>query len=108
MNDMAFYVKSRADRPIMRIIHAKMRSPSCEITVYLDKETGKPMYPITTKSLSSGITLELISDTEEVCALPPFVSGKSVNSIIRYLEQFDNLVLAARALIKEAQERFGK
>lgn len=108
MNDMAFYVKGRINRPMMRIIHAKMRSPSCEITVYLDKETGKPMYPIFTKPMSSGIVLELVSDTEEVCAMPPFVSGKSVNSIIRYLEQFDNLVLAARALIKEEQERFGK
>lgn len=108
MNDMIFCVKSRVDRPVMRIIHAKMRSPCCEITVYLDNETGKPMYPITTKPLSSGITLELVSDTEEVCALPPFVSGKSVNGIIRHLEQFDNLVLAARALIKEEQERFGK
>lgn len=106
MNGIIFEVKSRVDRPLMRIINAQAKNPDRHVTIYLDNESGRPMYPIKIESIMSGITITLDSDSNADCSLPPVIPESMVDMLAEQLGTVHDNVSAVRRLIKEEQKLF--
>lgn len=106
MNQTVFRTESRIDRPLMRIIHAAADNPGRKLTIYLDRETKKPIYPVTIEPVIPGIivTIQLDSDNKASCSFPPSIPDTMINGFIEYLKLFHDTVLAVRELIKEEQK----
>lgn len=105
MQNKEFKVLSRKRKTMFLKIMTEMEGKT--LTIYLDNETGKVLYPLTIKPESaSGMTVTLESDTSASVALPPAIPEKSVARYAARLREVPMIVEAARRRIAEEERQF--
>lgn len=107
MGETVFRVTSRIERPFVWIIKAEAVSPHRKFNMYLDKETRKPLYPMSILGGVFDLEIKLISDKDALCKFPPSLPASQIHPLIGHLNLFDETVAAARKLMKEEQRRLG-
>lgn len=104
MSEISFGMVDRGKNSTGTVIHASAKDHGWNMTLYLD-EKGNILYPVTIKPAAAIVNITLITDDTATCTLPPSVPDSMVHEIIRYLDEFDDVVGAARKLIKEEQQK---
>lgn len=105
MNRIKFEVKSRNASHMLETVHIQSKNPGRNMTLYLDKETGDVLYPIAIEPVIPGITIMLDSEAVASCMFPPSVPESMISNVISYLEEFHDVVDAAREIIRAEQQR---
>lgn len=102
-----FEVTDRCEGRISTAIHAQLKNPQYNMSLYLDNDTGSVLYPVTIEPIASvlGVTIILDSDTASSCMLPPSIPIEIVDNLIKWLTAFHDVVDAARELIQKEQQR---
>lgn len=102
-----FEVIDRSKGHIFTVIHAKLKNPQYNMSLYLDNDTGSVLYPVQIEPVLPvpGVIIILDSDTASSCTLPPSVSNETVNDLITQLTVFNDIVDIARELIQKEQQK---
>lgn len=103
MSEPKFNTTDRNDKGFVIGVHAEI--PGWKLHAFLDKGTGNVLYPVKILHVRTGTEIKLDAYDSAGCSFPPFVPEELIDQLSECLNTVHGVILAARELIKEEQQR---